>query len=94
MGWVVFSADGHTISAPITGGDGICEDVVNVEKGVVVLEDAPIGELVVMLVKTVTVSISVRTTVGLFTAVSTSSYAGIVSVWCQGQNYVKPVSYG
>ncbi len=74
--------------------DDGCEDEVNVEKGVVVLEEAPLGELVVMLVKTVTVSISVRTTVGLFTDVSTSSYAGIVSVWCPGQNYAKSVSYG
>jgi hypothetical protein len=48
MGWVVFPAVGQTISAPI--GVGVCEDIVNVENGVVVLGATPFGELVVMVV--------------------------------------------
>jgi len=50
MGWVVFSAAGQTISAPIAVAIGVCEDMVNAENGVVVPGAVPLGELVVMVV--------------------------------------------
>jgi len=47
MGWVLFSAAGQTISAPMAVGVDVGEDMVNDEIGVVVLGAGPLGELVV-----------------------------------------------
>jgi hypothetical protein len=80
MGWVLFSAFGQTKSAPTAEVVGVCEDMVNAEDGVVVLGAVPLGELVVMVVWTVIVYISVRTTVVLFTDISVKAYAGMVDV--------------